>query len=191
MSTSSCNFKGALHVFLPLYLTEIVGAVGLCLIKFLTRIDDGLLKRRFTTEKGNDLRQMIRSKDLQLINNRSFAHILLGYDKSFVTFSTRLDGYGQCTLNGADRTVQAEFSNKHITVEHGGGHKFPCSHHTDSHRKVKPSPLFAHISRSKVYGCRLRFTQIDFGILKRRSNTRPTFTHGIVGQTYHDEIRLC
>ena len=62
-----------------------------------------------------------------------------------------------------------------------------CFYYCNENRQVINRAFLAHVGGSKVDGGQLQIGQVDFRVLQCRGDARTTLTHGVVGETNHDE----
>ena len=117
MTTCCGNLQGTLHTLLPLHLGKVEVEGILLFVELLTSVNNRRLIVIATIKKTDHISQTIHAKDVEAVDYRSFADILLGNDKPLEFLRTRPDGYGQGTTDGFQAPVESQFTNHHIVVQ--------------------------------------------------------------------------
>ena len=94
MSTSCCYFKGSLHTLLSTNIAEVQFVVVLLFKELLASIDNGWFVGSVAIQKLHHVHQRFHAVNLQLVDNGSFANVLLGNYQSLELLGAGSDGNG-------------------------------------------------------------------------------------------------
>ena len=116
---TSCRsyFQSSLDALLTFDVREVKVEMVLLFVEFLTRINDGRLVCRGTIEEVDDIQQRFHTIYLKIVDNSSFADVLLGNDETLELFLASTDGDRQCTADRLQMTVKSQFAYQHVLVK--------------------------------------------------------------------------
>ncbi len=90
-----CRYlDGTLHLLLPLHVGKVKLEVTLTSLKISSRIDGGGLHGLCAVQMTDDLIDVAHAVNMQIVDNRSLADILLGHEKTFESHLAGSDGDG-------------------------------------------------------------------------------------------------
>ena len=79
----------------------------LLLVELAAGVDDGWLVRRVTIHELDDIGQRLHAVHFQLVDDGSFADILLRHDETFEFLLASTDGNGQGATDGLQTSVES------------------------------------------------------------------------------------
>ncbi len=124
--------------------------------------------------------------DLKFVHHGSLLDVLHGHEQGLVAKGTRLDGNGQSTADGLERTVKTQFAHHHYLVQTAAVHLLCRSQYAYGYGKVETASHLAHVGRSQVNG-NLLAREGETAVLQGGGYTLVTFLDGIVRQTHQDK----
>ena len=187
MSAGGGNLEGAFHFLLSLDVGKVARVLRLCGVEVGARVDDSLLQRVGAVEPVGHLPEVFCAIDPYLVDDGCLADVGGGDDEVCDAHAACLDGDGQDALDGAQRAVQTEFADEHHRVEAVVVGKAVGHEQGDGQGQVVARALLADVGGGKVDRDLIDARGIA-RVFQRTHHACSAFTHGVVGQTDHEEV---
>ena len=184
VTTRSSNLHGALHGFLSFDIGKVKLIFVLSLIELLTRINFRRLNsRRRIVQQIDNLLNVVRTINFQVIHHCRLTHILLGNNQPLIFLCTSHNRYWQSTSNWQERAVETQLTYHHKTGQTIDFYLPGSCHNANGNRQIVGRTFFLQIGRRKVHRYALHRETITT-ILYGCYNSLVALLNCIVGQSH-------
>ena len=114
VTTRSRYLQCTLHTLLAFHISKIKVEIILVFIKLLAGINKRRLMMRITIQETDDVRKVIHTIDIEIIDDSSLTDILARHQKSFELLFTGTDSNRKDTTDGLELSIETQFSYHHI-----------------------------------------------------------------------------
>ena len=187
MAARSGYFECPLNTLLPFHIGKVVLIVVQMVGKFGAGVHIGGFHQLLAVKMVDNLLEIVGAIHFQIVDNGSFAGILLRYDDAFELLSPGLDGNGQNTLYRAQAAVQRKLTHNDILVQVVGPHIASRGQYSYGNSEVIGCPFLFQVGGSHIHHHLLSRNMVSI-LPYGGSNALLALLHRAIGQTHQKKV---